>query len=116
MINFTVGPVQSEIEIREIGAQQVPYFRTLEFSKIMLENEEMMLKFTKAPFGSKAVFMTCSGTGSMEASIINTLDEKDKVIVVNGGFFGQRFVDLLNLHNVKFDTITLESGKSLKIG
>ena len=74
-----------------------------------------MLKFTKAPFGSKAVFMTCSGTGSTEASIINTLDEKDKVIVVNGGSFGQRFVDLLNLHNIKFDTITLESGKSLKI-
>lgn len=28
MINFTVGPVQMEEEIREIGAEEIPYFRT----------------------------------------------------------------------------------------
>ena len=38
MINFTVGPVQSSEAVRQIGAEQVPYFRTPEFSKIMLEN------------------------------------------------------------------------------
>lgn len=43
MINFTVGPVQSGDLVRSIGSEQVPYFRTPEFSKIMLENEELML-------------------------------------------------------------------------
>ena len=28
MLNFTVGPVMSDEIIREIGAEQVPYFRT----------------------------------------------------------------------------------------
>ena len=42
MINFTVGPVQSNDDIRNIGAEQVPYFRTPEFSQIMLENEKLM--------------------------------------------------------------------------
>lgn len=28
MINFAVGPVQMDEEIRAIGAEEVPYFRT----------------------------------------------------------------------------------------
>ena len=39
MLNFSVGPVQSEDYVREIGANQVPYFRTQEFSEAMFENE-----------------------------------------------------------------------------
>lgn len=38
MINFTVGPVQSNESVRAVGAEQVPYFRTSEFSEVMLEN------------------------------------------------------------------------------
>ena len=97
MINFTVGPVQSSEKVREIGAEQVPYFRTNEFSELMLENEKLMLKFSDAPDGSKAVFITGSGTAAMEAAILNTLTSSDKVLVVNGGSFGQRFVELLTM-------------------
>ena len=32
--------------VRAIGAEQVPYFRTAEFSATMKENEDLMLKFT----------------------------------------------------------------------
>ena len=67
MLNFTVGPVMSSDKVRTIGAEQVPYFRTTEFSETMLENENYMLKFVKAPSNARAVFMTCSSTGSMEA-------------------------------------------------
>ena len=69
MLNFTVGPVMSSDKVRTIGAEQVPYFRTTEFSETMLENENYMLKFVKAPSNARAVFMTCSSTGSMEAVI-----------------------------------------------
>lgn len=44
MLNFTVGPVMSSERIRNIGSEQVPYFRTSEFSEIMLENEQFILK------------------------------------------------------------------------
>lgn len=67
MLNFTVGPVMSSELIRNIGSEQTPYFRTSEFSEIMLENERYILEYSKAPEGAKAVFMTCSSTGSMEA-------------------------------------------------
>lgn len=113
MINFTVGPVQSPDVVRNIGAEQVPYFRTSEFSELMLENERLIKKFAKASDDSRVVFMTCSGSGGMETSIMNTLTPKDKAIVINGGSFGTRFVELLELHEIPFSEIKLAPGKAL---
>lgn len=113
MINFTVGPVQSSEAVREIGSHQVPYFRTSEFSDVMFENEALIKKFAKAPEGSRVVFITGSGSASMEASIMNALSASDKVLVVNGGSFGHRFVELLQLHQVPFEEIALEAGTPL---
>ena len=113
MLNFTVGPVQSSDAVREIGSHQVPYFRTSEFSDVMFENETLIKKFAKAPEGSRVVFITGSGSASMEASIMNTLSASDKVLVVNGGSFGHRFVELLQLHQVPFEEIALEAGTPL---
>lgn len=114
MINFTVGPVQSSDAVRAIGAEQVPYFRTAEFSELMLENEKLVKKFAYATDDSRAVFLTCSGSGGMEAAIMNTLTKDDKALVVNGGSFGERFVELLTLHEIPFTEIKLEYGKALK--
>lgn len=113
MLNFTVGPVMSSDEVRAIGAEQVPYFRTAEFSAVMLENEKYMLEYSKAPAGSRAVFMTCSSTGSMEAVVMNCFTKDDKVLVINGGSFGQRFVDLCEIHEVPHVVLKLEHGKKL---
>jgi len=113
MLNFTVGPVQSDDAVREVGSQQVPYFRTPEFSSVMLENERLMKKFAKAGEDARVVFITGSGTASMEAAVMNTFDERDKVLIVNGGSFGQRFVDICELHEITYTQISLESGKAL---
>lgn len=113
MINFTVGPVQSSDAVRAIGAEQVPYFRTAEFSETLLENERLLKKFANASDDSRVVFMTCSGSGGMETAIMNCLNKNDKALVINGGSFGQRFVDLLTLHGIPYDEIKLEHGKAL---
>ena len=94
MINFTVGPVTASEEVLSIGTEQLPYFRTAEFSEIMLENEKYILKYNKAGRNARAVFMTCSSTGSMEAVVMNCFTKRDKLLVINGGSFGQRFADL----------------------
>lgn len=114
MLNFTVGPVQMGEKVRSIGANQVPYFRTPEFSNIMLENERLIKKFAKADDNDRVVFITGSGTASMEAVIMNTLKASDKAIVVNGGSFGHRFVELCDLHEIDYSEIKLETGKALK--
>lgn len=114
MINFTVGPVQSSDAVRAVGAEQVPYFRTAEFSDLMFENERLIKKFANATGDSRVVFITGSGSAGMETAIMNTLTPKDKAIVVNGGSFGHRFVELCELHGIPFDEIKLQPGKALK--
>lgn len=113
MINFTVGPVQSCEAVRAVGAEHVPYFRTPEFSQVMLENESLMKQFAKAPEGARVVFLTGSGTASMEAAVMNVFTPADKVLLVNGGSFGQRFHELCEIHEIPFEEIRLATGKAL---
>lgn len=113
MLNFAMGPVQSGENIREIGAQQVPYFRTDEFSSVMLENERLLVKFADAGSDARAVFLTASGTAAMEAAVMNLFSAQDKVLVVNGGSFGQRFADLCRIHEIPFTAIKLNTGEPL---
>ncbi|WP_407422978.1 pyridoxal-phosphate-dependent aminotransferase family protein [Methanobrevibacter sp.] len=113
MLNFTVGPVMSSESVRKIGGEQTPYFRNDEFSEIMFENEELMKEFVYADEDSRVVFITGSGTASMEATVMNVLTKGDKVLIVNGGGFGQRFVDLCNLHEIPNDEIQLDFGQNI---
>lgn len=114
MINFTVGPVQSCESVHAIGAEDVPYFRTAEFSEVMLENERLMLKFVNAPEGSRAVFITGSGTAAMEAAVMNVLAPNDRALIVNGGSFGARFSKICDIHDVPHDDIELPVGRQLR--
>ncbi|MBD5402334.1 alanine--glyoxylate aminotransferase family protein [bacterium] len=113
MINFTVGPVQSGENVREIGSRQIPYFRTPEFSEIMFENERLTKKFAGAEENARVVFITGSGTASMEAVVMNVFSREDKVLAVNGGSFGQRFTDLCKIHDIPHTAIEVEEGKTL---
>ncbi|MDY6397574.1 MAG: aminotransferase class V-fold PLP-dependent enzyme [Treponema sp.] len=113
MINFTVGPVQMDEETRELGKEQIPYFRTPEFSSIMKENEKLLCNFFDAPENSRVIFMTGSGTASMEGGIMNFFNKDDKVIVVNGGSFGHRLVQLCEIHEIPFTEIKLDYGTPL---
>ena len=110
MLNFTVGPVMSSDAVRAIGSEQVPYFRTPEFSQLMLENEALIKKFAKADETSRVVFITGSGTAAMEATIINTFTPDDKLLVINGGSFGQRFVQLCGVHHIPCTELIPEFG------
>lgn len=113
MINFTVGPVQSSEAVCKMGQEQVPYFRTAEFSETMMENEKLIKKFVCAEENARVLFITGSGTASMEATVMNVFDKTDKVLVVNGGSFGERFVQICQIHDVPYTEIKLEAGKAL---
>ncbi len=113
VLNFTVGPVMSCGEVLEVSSHSSPYFRTPEFSEIMLENERIMLEFLNAPEKSRCVFLTASGTGAMESMVMNILNSRDKVIVINGGSFGGRFAELCRLHRRDMTEIKLEFGHKL---
>lgn len=116
MLNFTVGPVMMEKYLLKENSSQIPYFRTPEFSEIMKQNEELLCNFVNAPSSSRTIFMTGSGTSSMEAAIMNLFSKNDKLLVVNGGSFGHRFIELCTIHEIPFTEIHLEYGKTLTKG
>lgn len=97
---FTPGPVKMSEEILAIGAKQTPYFRNDKFSEVTFNCEKGMLKMLNAPEGSKVIFLTASGTAGMESVVMNLLDNDDNALVVHGGGFGGRFVDICKVHNV----------------
>lgn len=113
MLNFTVGPVMSNEEVLAIGGEQVPYFRTQEFSDIMFENEALMKEFVNAPETAKAVFITGSGTASMEAVVMNVFSPKDKLLVIDGGSFGHRFTQLCDIHKIPYTAIKPQLGHTV---
>ena len=49
----------------------------------------------------------------MEATVANTFTEQDKVLIVNGGSFGQRFVQLCEIYEIPHTEIKLDNGKAL---
>ena len=111
---FTVGPVEMDDEIKAIGGEQVPYFRTQEFSNLMIDADNMLRDFMHAGANSKSIYLTASGTGALEATVINCLNQDDKVIVINGGTFGHRFVDLCEIYGIQHTDIVLTFGEKLE--
>ena len=110
---FAVGPVKMFPETLRTGSEPLPYFRTAEFSRLVLEAEADYLRLLNAPEGSRAVFLSSSGTGGMDAIVSCILGERDKALVIDGGGFGHRFAELCGFYGVPFETLALQSGQAL---
>lgn len=85
---FTVGPVEMYPEILEIGSHQIPYFRNQYFSDIMYELDSNLKKLMNMAEDDKNIILTASGTGAMEAVVINCLTSEDKALVISGVVLG----------------------------
>ena len=59
---------------------------------------------------SEPLFLACSGTGAMEASILNICKPGDTIITVNGGAFGGRWAKIAERLQLKAHEIMVEWG------
>jgi len=110
---FSLGPVEMFPFTFEIARQQIPYFRTPEFSEIMLDSEQRLKRILNASKEDKVIFLTASGTAAMEAAVFNSFTEKDKILVIDGGIFGKRFADICSFFSFNYESIKLEFGETL---
>ncbi|MFH1701959.1 MAG: alanine--glyoxylate aminotransferase family protein [Nitrospirota bacterium] len=61
------------------------------------------------------VLILCSsGTGGMVGSVNNFFSQGDKVIVINGGKFGERWTKICQSYGLKVDEIMVEWGYAIK--
>ena len=105
---FTPGPIAMDDETLNIGGLQSQYFRTQEFSEVLMECDTMLKKILDAPEGARTIFLTASGTAAMEATVINLFTAKDRVLVLNGGTFGERFKKICEVHTISCESIDLK--------
>lgn len=110
---FTVGPVDMYPETLKKGGEPIPYFRTDEFSDMMFQIEKDFLALAHAGEDSKLITLTASGTGAMEATVMNVLSKEDKVLVIDGGGFGHRFFQMCELHCIPATALKLAFGEVL---
>jgi aspartate aminotransferase-like enzyme len=91
------------------AANPIIHHRTPEFSGIFMEVTEGL----KYVFGTEQdVFvLTSSGTGAMETAVINTLSPGDKVIVLSGGKFGERWGQICRSYGVDVREVSVEWGE-----
>ncbi len=59
------------------------------------------------------LILAASGTGAMEAGIINFLSPGDRVLVGCNGKFGERWAEVCQAYGLQVETITAEWGKPL---
>ena len=94
-ILFTPGPVMMYPNVIAASAVQTPYFRNAWFCDLLAQLEASLLELVSAPSGSRAVFITGSGTAAMEAAILNFVPQESRPAVIDGGAFGHRFTEIL---------------------
>ena len=104
------GPVPLPEDVLELVGRQMINHRGPEFADII---DRMTTNF-KTVLGTqgRAYFLTASGTGSMEAAIVNTLSPGDQILSISIGSFGNRFGDIAEAYGVEVTRIEFEWGKA----
>ena len=107
---MTPGPTPVPPEILLEMAKPILHHRTPQYQAIFKEVNEG-LKYIFQTEGDVVSFAS-SGTGAMEASVVNLLTKGDKAIVVRGGKFGERFGEICSAYGVEVIPIDVEWGKA----
>ena len=105
---LTPGPAPVPEEVAKVMAEPIIHHRTPQYREIARGVNENLKKIFKTK--NNVLTFTSSGSGAMEASVINTLSKNDTAIVVRGGKFGERFAEICAAYGVKVVAIDIEWG------
>lgn len=94
-------------------AEPIIHHRTDEFRDTFLKaSADLQYLFcTEQP----VLTLTASGTGSLEAAIVNTLSRGDEVITVNAGKFGERWGKIAEAYGLVNHQIDIEWGNAVTV-
>ena len=111
MTNLRIpGPTPCPDEVlKEMGRQMINH-RGPEFARIL---NDVTDKLKKLFITNNDVFLfTGSGTGGLEAAVVNTLSPEDKVLSVSIGVFGDRFAAIAKQFGAEVTALNFEWGKA----
>ena len=106
----TPGPTPIPQAVREAQAQPMIDHRGTEFAELLRETSSGLAELIGT--SGEIVLLTGSGSGALEAAIVNTLSPADRVLSVNIGAFGDRFASIATAFGAEVDSLAFEWGTS----
>ncbi|MFH1678827.1 MAG: alanine--glyoxylate aminotransferase family protein [Candidatus Omnitrophota bacterium] len=109
---FTPGPTPLPPQVCQALGKPIIHHRTPQFQGILKEAQEGLKRVFKT--GNDVFIFACSGTGVMEAAVVNFLSNADTVITVEGGKFGQRWTEICRAYGVNVEVIKVKWGNAVQ--
>lgn len=108
---LTPGPTPLPPQVLEAMARPIIHHRTPQFQAILKEAAEG-LQYVFQTKGDVFI-LASSGTGVMEAAVVNLLSAGDTALTVQGGKFGERWTELCKAYGINAEVINVEWGKAV---
>jgi len=102
------GPTPVPVEALLAMSRPILHHRAPEYEQIFSEVRQGLRFLFQT--STEVLIFAASGTGGMEAAVVNTLSPGDKVLVVRGGKFGERWGEICQAYRVNFESIDVEWG------
>jgi aspartate aminotransferase-like enzyme len=109
---FTPGPCEAPAEVLLELAKPIFHHRTDEF-RSLFRKVRADLKELFALTDGEVIALTSSGTGGMEASVLNTVPPGKKALVISAGKWGERWEEICKIHQIPHVTLSAEYGKAV---
>jgi aspartate aminotransferase-like enzyme len=107
------GPTPIPNEVALAMSETMIHHRTPQFNEIFEEARQGL----KPLFGTKSdvLMLASSGTGAMEAAVSNLFSSGEKVLVINGGKFGERWLHIASAFGLNAVELKVEWGKAVRV-
>lgn len=107
------GPTPIPNEIALAMSATMIHHRTPQFNQVFEEARQGL----KRLFGTQndVLMLASSGTGAMEAAAANLFSPGDKVLVINGGKFGERWLNIANAFGLSPIEMPVPWGQAVKV-
>jgi aspartate aminotransferase-like enzyme len=105
------GPTPVPSEVLLAMAQPIIHHRTPEYEALFVEVRAGLKRLVQT--SQEVIPLACSGTGAMEASLVNTLSAGDTVVVVSAGKFGERWLELGRAYGVEIIELKAPYGETV---
>lgn len=108
---LTPGPTPLPESVRLTLAMDMVHHRKPGFTALLGEVQQGL----KWLFGTEqpVLPLSCSGTGAMNAAVTNLFKPGEKVLVIEGGKFGERWTEIAGYHGLDAIVITVPWGKAI---
>ena len=109
---FTPGPTPLSPIVLQAMGKNIPHHRTDEFRAIFKGAREGLQRFFKT--SQDVLILSASGSGGMEAAVVNTLSTGDTMLALVAGNFGERWANIGKAYGMNVQVLEAEWGTAVK--